>query len=221
MKKIILSLAIIGSSFAASANNWNMPWNNNNNYNNGSNWSMPNMNWGNNGSGFNNGSNWNMPFNWGGGNNGNGSNWSMPNMNWGNNNGYNNGSNWNMPNMNWGNNNGYNNGSNWNMPFNWNNNSQPWSYGNNTQYYNGANIPNYTYVPRRLVMPRAPQVTAPIIPKKLTTATSPATPKVVISAPKIQKNTKATAHTATKIPMPSEVKGVILAPENKSKKATK
>ncbi|MEB8432360.1 hypothetical protein OO007_09000 [Cocleimonas sp. KMM 6892] len=117
--------------------NWNMPnmnWGNGNGYNNQSNWNMPSMNWGN-GNGYNNGNNWNMPnFNWG--NNGGGNNWNMPSMNWGNNNGY--GSNWNMPNMNWGNNyrNGYNNGSNWGMPnFNWNNQQGPWNNGPN-RYYN-------------------------------------------------------------------------------------
>ncbi len=205
MKKLIVSIALLSAPVFTSANNFNMP----NFNNNGSSWSMPTMNWGNGNNGYNNGSNWSMP-NMNMGNGTNGSNWNMPTMNWGNNNnGYNNGSNWNMPAMNWGNNgnNGFNNGSNWSMP------NMNWGNGNNTGNYNNA--PNVQY--RAPAMPVAPQfiprlntqnkVQAPVqkpITKKAVTATTPAAPKVKITAP-----TEAT------IPMPSEVKGTILAPANK------
>lgn len=199
-----------------------MPWGNNNGYNNGSSWNMPNMNWGNNG---NNGSSWNMPtMNWGNNSNGynNGSNMNMPTMNWGNNNGYNNGSNWNMPNMNWGNNgsNGFNNGTNWNMPnMNWGNgNNQPWNFGNsvgNRAVPNTA-MPNVQY--RAPAMPVAPQ----FIPRINTQKKAPALQKPIIKkeikavAPAAVKVAPPAVQTQTKIPMPSEVKGTILAPANKA-----
>ncbi|MCF6188953.1 MAG: hypothetical protein L3J51_00575 [Cocleimonas sp.] len=229
MKKIIISTVLLVSSISTHANNFNMPWGNNNGYNNGSNWNMPNMNWGNNGNnantGYNNGSNWNMPtMNWGNNSNGynNGSNMNMPTMPWGNNNG----SNWNMPTMNWGNNgnsgyngnNGFNNGTNWNMPnMNWGNgNNQPWNFGNSVGN-TGIAMPNVQY--RAPAMPVAPQfiprlnaqnkVPAPAhqkpITKKEIKAVAPAAVKV--APPSVQ--------TQAKIPMPSEVKGTILAPENK------
>jgi hypothetical protein len=223
MKKIIFSIALLSAPLIATANNFNMPgFNNSNGFNNGSSWTMPNMNWGNgtNGNnGFNNGSSWNMPnMNWGNNNN-NGNNWSMPSMNLGNaNNGYNNGSNWNMPNMSWGNSNNNNNGSNWTMPnMNWGNgNSQPWNFGNN--FNNGANYaPNVQY--RAPAMPVAPHfiprlnaqnsVQAPV-------AKNPAAPVVKTTAQKPSVNSAPA--TQGKIPMPSEVKGTILAPVNKTLK---
>lgn len=205
MNKKILIMAILGSTFAVQANNFNMPtWGNG--YNNGSSWNMPSMNWGNN-NGYGNGTNWNMPsMNWGN-NNGysSGTNWNMPSMNWGNNNGYSNGTNWNMPNMNWG---SGNNGSNWNFPsFNWNNNNQPWNNGYNYR----RPTPNVQFIPpaqgyfipQAQAKPTAPAMRAkPIAPQ----------PTAKAAAPAATAKTKVTA----KIPTPDEVKGVILAPENKS-----
>ena len=185
----------------------NMNWGNGNGYNNGSSWSMPNMNFGNNGNGFNNGSNWNMP-----------------NMNWGNNQG----SGWNMPNFDWNNNNFGNNrpNSNWSMPnFNWNNSNQPFSYGNNgfrrapnSNFYIPAPQNNFQYrapanpqmtqpaMPR--VAPQAPtqpvQKLAPAQLKPTAELAKPVVPQVIKSEPQI-------------IPKPSEVEGVILAPENQKK----
>ena len=227
MKKIIISTVLLTASISIHANNFNMPWGNNNGYNNGSSWNMPNMNWGNNGNnGFNNGSSWNMPtMNWGNGYN-NGSNMNMPTMNWGNNNGYNNGSNWNMPTMNWGNsgyngNNGFNNGTNWNMPsMNWgNNNSQPWNFGNSAGYNRSVPntaMPNVQY--RAPAMPVAPQ----FIPRL--NVQQKKAPAPVLQKPVIKKEIKAVApavkvappaaQAQTKIPMPSEVKGTILTPAN-------
>ncbi len=223
MKRIIISTVLLASSISTHANNFNMPWGNNNGYNNGSSWNMPNMNWGNNGNnGFNNGTSWNMPtMNWGNNSNGynNGSNWNMPTMNWGN--GYNNGSNWNMPTMNWGNN-GYNNGTNWNMPnMNWGNgNNQPWNYGNSVSNRAVPNntMPNVQY--RAPVMPVVPQFIPRLNAQKKA-------PVPVLQKPMIKKEIKAVdpagvkvtppaVQTQTKIPMPSEVKGTILAPENKT-----
>lgn len=243
MKKLILSMALVGASFSVHANNWNMPWNNNNGFNNGSSWNMPNFNWGNNNnrSGFNNGSSW-----------------SMPNFNWGNNNGYGSGSNWSMPNFNWGNgfNNGYNNGSNWSMPsFNWNNNNQPWGYGGN-RYYNNGTVPSYSYAPRipnqqyrAPQRPAAPSFAPRNVPqntqgvptprpmqKPMPKPTPGTMPSQHMAMPKMPQNTAVEGTnkgkvaptlsktmpkmpTAGHIPMPQEVKGVILAPENKPAKA--
>ena len=54
MKRIIISIVLFSTMLSATANNFNMPsWGNNNAYNNGSSWNMPNMNWGN-GNGYNN-----------------------------------------------------------------------------------------------------------------------------------------------------------------------
>ncbi len=215
MKKIILSIALLSAPIITTANNFNMPgFNNGNGFNNGSSWNMPNMNWGNsnNGSnnGFSNGSNWSMPsMNWGNGNNGNnmgGSNWNMPAMNWGNgnSNGYNNGSNWNMPNMNWGNSsnnnsNGLPNGSNWAMPtMNW---------GNGTSNY----APNVQY--RAPTMPVAPQFIPRLTTKAKIQAPVVKKPVVKIATPAVKIVKGAVAN---KIPMPSEVKGTILAPANKT-----
>lgn len=214
MKKVIFTIALLASTATTQANNFSMPGfgNNNNGFNNGSSWSMPNMNWGN-GNGYNNGSNWNMP-----------------NMNGGNNNnGYNNGSNWNMPNMNWGNSNngnGFNNGSSWAMPnMNWGNggnNNQPWNFGNSFgNGYNGNNravAPNMQYrapvAPQynpRVYMQNKAQV-APIAKKPTVKAITP----TIKTAPAVKGTVK------NKIPMPSEVKGTILAPANKVKvEATK
>ena len=223
MKKVYLSLALLASFTTLSANNFNMPsWGNNNS--NGSNWSMPSMNFGNannpnnNSSGFNNGSSWNMPsMNWG---NGFGNN----------NNGYGNGSNWSMPPMNWGN--GNNSGSNWSMPnFNWNNNNQPFNFGNNgyprtpsANYYAPKNQANIQY--RAPVSPRPPQFIPRLATpkqgqlqqqKNMPKATSAPTqkPQVQLAPQQTVPQTKMKA--PMHIPMPSEVKGVILAPENKPK----
>ena len=222
MKKIIISTLLLAASISTHANNFNMPWGNNNGYNNGSNWDMPTMNWGSNG---NNGSSWNMPtMNWGNNGNGynNGSNMNMPTMNWGNNNGYNNGSNWNMPAMNWGNNgnNGFSNGTNWNMPNmnGGNGNNQPWNFGNSVGN-TGVAMPNVQYraptmptapqfIPRSNVQKNAPTPQKPVIKKEIK-ALAPAAVKVAPPAPAAQ----------AKIPMPSEVKGTILAPENKAESA--
>ena len=232
MKKIILSIALLSTPLLVSANQYfpnnsngfNMPNFNGGNGNNGSNWNMPNMNWGNsNGNGYSNGSNWNMPnMNWG--SNNRGSNWNMPGMNWGNNNGYGNGSNWNMPNMNWGSGNGYNSGSNWNMPgMNWgNNNSRPWNYGNNASY--GTNRPRYTFVPNPAYKPLAPKlkprtITAPrvkVAPPKTTAPVATAAAPTVTNKIKSTIN-KAVTNGVNKIPKPNEIKGIILAPENKAK----
>ena len=230
-------MALIGASFSAHANNWNMPWNNNNGFNNGSNWSMPNFNWGNNGTGFNNGFN-------------NGSNWSMPNFNWGNGN---RGSNWSMPSMNWGNNNGYGNGSNWSMPnFNWNNNNQPWGYGAN-RYYNNGYVPGYSYAPRipnrQYTTPQRPaapqfvprfqqpkigqqphqskqQIKKPARMPQPNMAMPKQIPQKAMSKAPQQAAPQVSMHKAmpkkpnpAHIPMPHEVKGVILAPENQPKSA--
>jgi hypothetical protein len=236
MKKLILSIALMSIPFVSTAapsvnNNSssfstpNFNWGNGNN-NNGSNWnmpSMPNMNWGNNNSnGY--GNNWSMPsFNSG---NGNGNSWNMPNMNWGTNrsfgNGFGNnqGNNWNMPSMNGG-----NNGNNWNMPnFNWNNNSKPsWNSGNW-----GNNVPNYSYMPRapqqnlqaqaktqnRIPTMPAPPQFIPRLDKAREMAAKPATAK--LTKPSTQNSIPSTTQTMmNKVPMPKEVKGVILAPDNK------
>ncbi len=224
MKILVLSLALISSSLVANANQYypnnpngfnapNFNWGSNNG---GSNWNMPNFNWGSN----NGGSNWNMPsMNWGS-NNG-GSNWSMPSMNWGNNNGYGSGSSWKMPSINWGSGNGYNRGSSWNMPSmnwgnNWNNNTRPWSYG--------ANRPNYRFVPNPAYKFPAPQIksqalTTPTAPKKAPAITAKPIPAKIgksIASPAIKSVKTATSN----IPKPSDVKGVILAPENKPTKVT-
>ena len=224
MKKLILSIALVGASFSAHANNWNMPWNNNNGFNNGSSWNMPNFNWGNNRSGFNNGSSW-----------------SMPSFNWGNNNGYGSGSNWSMPNFNWGNgfNNGYNNGSNWGMPFF--NGNQPWSNGGN-RYYNNGYVPSYSYAPRvpnrqypnqqykAPQRPIAPQYAPRLqqqkpmqqpVQKPMQRPAPKAMPKQRMTMPHQTKVAPAMPKkpAAAHIPMPNEVKGVILAPENKPVKA--
>jgi len=218
MKKVIISIAFLATSVSLHANNFSMPgFNNGNGFNNGSSWSMPNMNWGNGNNGFNNGSNWSMPtMNWGTGNN-TGNNWSMPSMNWGNSNfgnnlgsnyGYNNGSNWNMPNMNWGNSfnnnnaNGFNNGSNWSMPtMNWGNANN--NYAPNIQY-RAPNMPVAPqYIPQQATAVPA-QIQAPVIKKPVAKATT--MPSV--------KMTKESV--ANRIPMPSEVKGTILAPANKT-----
>ncbi len=75
--------------------NWSMPdfnWGSGDGFRNGSSMNMPNFNWGSGNNGFGNGSNWNMPkFNWNNNNNrynpyGNGSNWSIPSFNMGANN---------------------------------------------------------------------------------------------------------------------------------------
>ena len=108
-----------------------------------------------------------------------------------------------MPSMNWSNgNNGYSNGSNWNMPnMNWGNNNQPWNFGNNGYAPN-----NQRWVP---AMPVAPQ----FIPRANTQAPIPKQP-----AKPVEKTVKASTPAPAvqnKIPMPGQVKGVILAPENK------
>jgi hypothetical protein len=121
--------------------------------NNGSNWNMPNMHWGN-GSGYNNGSSWNMPS-----------------MNWGN--GYNSGSGWNMPNMNWGNNNPYNRGTAMSMPnMNWGNNSGGW---------NRPNMGNYG-TPMYMAAPIAPQVPIMQPPQPGMRMIAPTMPPVVSPA---------------------------------------
>ncbi|HIO97809.1 MAG TPA: hypothetical protein EYG71_07785 [Leucothrix sp.] len=247
MNKFYLSMAVLISTASLSANNFSMPswgnnnsngsnwsmpsmnWNNGNGYNtssnNGSNWSMPNMNFGNNNNksgGFDNGSNWNMPsMNFGNGfgnnNNGNSSNWNIPSMNWGNG----------------------NNGSNWSMPnFNWNNNNQPFNVGNN----NYARVPTTNHAMPRAqintpyraapIAPRPPQfiprVSMPAQAQQPQTIAPKATIKFTPSAPlqvpaRTQKNApqsramNAIKAASTHIPMPSEVKGVILAPENQAK----
>ncbi len=232
---LLLSILFIGSAFASPNNvsnppryfsnntavpnynnngtNWNMPnmnWGNGNGYNNGSNWNMPSMNWGN-GNGYNSGSSWNMPnMNWG--NNGGGNNWNMPSMNWGNNNGYGNGSNWNMPNMNWGNN--YNNGSNWN------NQQRPWNFGSGNNY-NNRFAPGIQQ--RAPMMPIAPR----FAPQRLPNPNVNQPPQMMLQqeaqSQNIQMNAadptpaSQTNDTDSKIPMPNEVKDVILAPENKAK----
>ena len=226
MKKIILSLALLSAPLMVSANQFspfnsngfNMPnWGNGNNRfnNNGSNWNMPNMNWGNN----NGGSNWNMPnMNWGNGYN-SGSNWNMPNMNWGNNNG---GSNWNMPNMNWGNN---GSGSNWNIPnMNWGNNqnTRPWNFGNsgyNNRYY-GAN-PNYRFAPRPAYKAPTPKFKpkGAVATPKMTTQAVTQNVKPAIVKPTINAVKDVVTTVADKIPTPNDVKGVVLAPANQPTKA--
>jgi hypothetical protein len=151
--------------------NWNMPnmhWGNGSGYNNGSSWNMPNMNWGN---GAGNGLSWNMPnMNWGN-RTGNGSSWNMPSMNWGN--GYNSGSGWNMPNMNWGNNNPYNRGTAMSMPnMNWGNNSGGW---------NRPNMGNYG-TPMYMAAPIAPQVPIMQPPQPGMRMIAPTMPPVVSPA---------------------------------------
>ena len=188
--------------------NWNMPnttWGNNRG---GSNFNMPNMNWGNN----RGGSNFNMPnMNWG--NNRGGNNWNMPNMDWGNNSGYGSGSNWNMPSMNWGNNNGYNNGSNWNMPnFNRSNNNRPWNYGNNRYGY--GNNTQRPFIPNRQLNapkgPKPPQFIPRVYPKQQVQANIAPANNVAKQAPAADLAPK-----LDQIPMPTQINGVILAPENK------
>jgi len=173
----------------ANFNNQNLP---NYNWNNGgNNWSMPSMNWGNNRSG---------------------SSWNMPNFNWGSNNGYGTGNNWNMPGMNWGNNNG---GSNWNMPkFNWNNNSRPYGY-NQYGYQNRFAYPRPNAQAPNLkgAIPQPPQPPQIVAPKR------PANPAIQAPAMKTQTpaapDVKAAPQT-NKFPSPADVKGVMLAPENKA-----
>ncbi len=204
-------LSLFSSSLLANPNpyynNPNVP---NYNWNNGNTgWNMPNFNWGNNG--YNNGTSWNMPnFNWG--NNRSGTNWSMPSFNWGNNNGYGTGNSWNMPSMNWGNN-GYNTGSNWNMPnFNWNNNSRPWNFGsNNNAYQNRFAYPSANMQAPNIKgnMPKPPQFIPPMKAKQQNAPE--ARMKMEKPAAKEPK-----FPTQNMIPKPSEVKGVILAPENKA-----
>lgn len=194
MKTLVLSIALLSSSFIVNANQYypnysngfttpNFNWGNGTN---GSNWSMPNMNWGN-GNNYNSGSNWNMPnFNWG--SNNRGSNWGMPSMNWGNNNGYGSGSNWSMPSMNWGN--GYNGANNWNMPsMNWgnngNNNIRPWNFGN------GANTPAYKFVPNPAYQAQMPQFRAKSLTppnNRVQKLVAPQAPKAPLaSLPKVVK----------------------------------
>lgn len=211
MKKFVLSIALLSAPLIASANNFNMPsFNNGNGFNNGSSWNMPTMNWGNGNNTSNNGTSW-------------GNNFNMPTMNWGNgNNGFNNGSNWNMPNMNWGNsNNGANNGSNWDMPtMNWgnSNNNQPWSFGNS---FGNAN--NTVYVPNAQYHAPAIPVAPQFIPRLNTkNKVAPVATKAATVAP-AKMNAPAMKMAPipavqTKIPMPSQVKGTILAPANKNMK---
>lgn len=213
MKKLILSIALLSTPLIASANQYypnnsngfNTPNFNWGNGNNNSSWNMPNMNWGNGNNGY--GNNWNMPnMNWG--NNNGGSNWNMPNMNWGNNNNRN-GSSWNMPNMNWGN--GNNNGSSWNMPnMNWGNNNNGYTYVNPRNY---GNTGYYKFVPQAIYRAPAPrpQLKAQAAPPKAATPpiTTPQATKPVTQAVKKAETI------VNKIPTPSEVKGVIIAPENK------
>lgn len=227
--------------------NWSMPSFNMGNNHSGSNWNMPNMNVGNSkGSGFNmpnmnfgNGfgnnkggsSNFSMPnMNMGNGfgnNRGTGSNFKMPNMNWGNGNGT--GSGFNMPNMNWGN--GKNNGgNNWSMPsFNSGSNNAPGNWMPK-QKYNNYVQPNRAFQPQRTfqqpravqaqVSPQQKPVQAPAPQPSVTvqtgnsgfppqtinqTSTAKVAPKVHISNP------------AMRIPKPSELRGIRLAPENRAK----
>jgi len=234
MKKItlIFSILLTSSAFASPNNVTNPPRYFSNNSatpyynNNSSNWNMPSMNWGN-GNGYNNGSSWNIPsMNWGNGNgNGynSGSNWNMPSMNWGNNGG---GNNWNMPNMNWGNNNGYNNGSNWNMPnFNWNNQQRPWNYSSRGNYNNNQYAPGIQqrapmmptpprFAPRPLANPNVNQQSLQQSTKEMLTQNTQNQP---IKANSVETSVASKVNdTANKIPSPNEVKGVILAPENKT-----
>lgn len=201
MNKVIFSLALLAGSLSAHANNFNMPsfGNNNNGFNNGSSWSMPNMNFGNNNNnGFSNGSNWNMPnMNWGNGNNGinNGSNWSMPNMNWGNGASNNAGNNWTMPNMNFGN----NNVPNFNNP----------PVANHMQ----PAVPTPPQFIPRLNNQQAPQVQ---MSAKAPTTTAKLKQAFQAPAPTKLATTKIEVSILEKIPTPSEVKGTILAPVNKT-----
>ena len=211
MKVLVLSLALLNSPLIANANQY-YP-------NNSSGFNVPNMNWGNS-NGYGGGSNWNMPsMNWGNNNN-RGSNWNMPSMNWGNSSGYGGGSNWNMPSMNWGSGNGYNSGSNWNMPnMSWgsnnrNNNTRPWNYG--------ANRPAYRFVPNPAYQVPAPQIKSKALtPPKMNVVPPKAAASIVTPAQAVksvaQPATKSVATTIGSIPKPSDVKGVILAPENKPK----
>jgi len=243
MKKflLILSVFLVSSAFAAPNNPSNPPryFSNNaavpNYNNNGTNWNMPNMNWGNN-NGYGSGSGFNMPnMNWGNNNGyGSGAGFNMPNMNWGNNNGYGSGSGFNMPNMNWGNNNGYGNGSNWNMPnmnwgnnnrnrynngSNWNNQQRPWNFGSGNNY-NNRFAPGIQQ--RAPMMPIAPR----FAPQRLPNPNVNQPPQKMIQQETQSQNvesnlvyptpTSQTENVGSKIPAPNEVKGVILAPDNKT-----
>jgi hypothetical protein len=222
----------------------NFNWGNGNGYGNrfgnGSSWSMPNFNWGNgNGYGnrFGNGTSMNMPnFNWGSGNNGfgNGSNWGMPKFNWNNNsyNPYNNsGSNWNMPSFNMGSNNPpppgiWRNNQNYNTYIQPNRGiaaparPRPPVFNGNMQarpQQNMGTMKPATPVAR----PKAPAPAKIQMPtQKPVPAAKPVAPATSQNAPKKSSyppiaNETNSVNIKTNIPTPAQVKGVILAPENK------
>ncbi len=241
----LLSISLLTLSTQATANSFptpsfgnnngnfpkpNLNWGNNHNrFGNGSNFSMPNMNWGNNRNRFGSGSNFDMPnFNWGSNRNrfGSGSNFDMPSFNWGsNNNRFGNGSGFSMPSMNWGNNsNRYNpyGGPRWNPSYGRFGNAPlppppaPGVWRNN-QNFN-------TYVqPGRPTAPTAPTIRPPAMPqppvfnsnrgKGVKLPNAPTKSNMMRQAPKPMDN----KHQSGKIPTPAEVKGVILAPQNKAK----
>lgn len=100
---------------------------------------------------------------------------------------------------------------NWGNGSAFGNSIQPWNFGNS---YNNAPNAQYRGVP---AMPVAPQFmpranvqnkaqVAPVAKNPVVKATTPA----LKSAPVVKGTVQ------NKIPMPSEVKGTILAPENKS-----
>ena len=111
---------------------------------------------------------------------------------------------WNMPGMNWGN--------------NWNNAPRP-NYGNNGYY--GANRPAYNFAPPPANMPVPPLKPQAVPPLYNVTPPTNSKPKTNIQTPRPSVSaapstaTKAATTTVDIIPKPSEVKGVILAPENK------
>jgi hypothetical protein len=213
--------------------NWSMPdfnWGSGNGFRNGSSMNMPNFNWGSGNNGFGNGSNWNMPkFNWNNNNNrynpyGNGSNWSMPSFNMGSNNP--------PPPGVWRNNQNYNSYVQPNRgipapampkPPVFNNRAMQQTRPNmNPNMHKGMKRPAAPSVrstaPSRIQMPMQKNLQKPMqMPKAKTQPVAPVTPQSKVAPttypPEINEANDVTA----KIPTPSEVKGVILAPQNKPK----
>lgn len=229
MKKIILliSAACVSLPVLANPNNINNPapgfnaptfnpgYAPNYNRNRGSNWNMPNFNMGNN----RRGSNWSMPnMNWGNNRNnfGSGSNWNMPDMNWGKGNGFGRGSNFSMPDMNWGKGKGFGKGNNWNMPgFNSGPNTPPPGYRGPNQNFNNFAQPNRPMPMQRPNMPPAPSMQQNRMPRMQQAPSARIQTPTMGTAPKAPT----AAEMNRSIPKPSEVKGVILAPQNKPTQA--
>ena len=217
--------------------NWSMPdfnWGSGNGFRNGSSMNMPNFNWGSGNNGFGNGSNWNMPkFNWNNNNNrynpyGNGSNWSMPSFNMGSNNP--------PPPGVWRNNQNYNSYIQPNrgipapaMPkpptFNKRQMQQPRPKMNAGMMKPPApsrmQAPITNPMSKPLHKPLQKPMQKPMqMPKGNTRPVAPTMPQSKVAPTTYPPETnEANVVTTAKIPTPNEVKGVIVAPQNKAKSA--